>query len=177
VNPPAIERAGAVTPHLQRGASDFYPSVVYIYNDTREGDMIWSILENFRGVLVSGFYSVYDSIDCPQQKCLIHLIRDINDDLHKHPFDEDLGKIAQAFAGLLQPMIRTIDKRGLNKRFLSRYQGQIEKYYSWIRKAQFASEVSAGYQRRFSKYRNFEHLRGLQAERNQLQRFLVLRGS
>jgi RNA-directed DNA polymerase len=26
VNPPAIERAGAVTPHLQRGASDFYPS-------------------------------------------------------------------------------------------------------------------------------------------------------
>ena len=28
VNPPAIERAGAVTPHLQRGASDFYPSDV-----------------------------------------------------------------------------------------------------------------------------------------------------
>src|SRR5215510_11222527 len=26
VNPPAIERAGTVTPHLQRGASDFYPS-------------------------------------------------------------------------------------------------------------------------------------------------------
>jgi hypothetical protein len=26
VNPPAIERATAVTPHLQRGASDFYPS-------------------------------------------------------------------------------------------------------------------------------------------------------
>jgi hypothetical protein len=26
VNPPAIERAAAVTPHLQRGASDFYPS-------------------------------------------------------------------------------------------------------------------------------------------------------
>src|SRR5262245_23330338 len=26
VNPPAIERAGTVTPRLQRGASDFYPS-------------------------------------------------------------------------------------------------------------------------------------------------------
>ena len=26
VHPPAIERAEAVTPHLQRGASDFYPS-------------------------------------------------------------------------------------------------------------------------------------------------------
>jgi hypothetical protein len=28
VNPPAIERAGTETPHLQRGASDFYPSGV-----------------------------------------------------------------------------------------------------------------------------------------------------
>ena len=26
VNPPAIERAGTETPHLQRGAPDFYPS-------------------------------------------------------------------------------------------------------------------------------------------------------
>ena len=26
VNPPAIERAAAETPHLKRGASDFYPS-------------------------------------------------------------------------------------------------------------------------------------------------------
>src|ERR1017187_6380591 len=63
---------------------------------------IWTLLEKFRGVLVSDFYAVYDSIKCPQQKCLIHLMRDINDDLHKYPFDEDLRKIAQAFAELLK---------------------------------------------------------------------------
>ena len=64
--------------------------VVYVYSDTREGDMIQSMLGEFRGVLVSDFYAVYDSIKCVQQKCLIHLMRDINDDLHKHPFDLEL---------------------------------------------------------------------------------------
>jgi predicted RecB family nuclease len=128
--------------------------VVYLYSDSREGDMIWSLLENFRGVLVSDFYAVYDSIKCPQQKCLIHLMRDINDDLHKYPFDEDLRKIAQAFAGLLKPMVETIDKHGLKKHFLSKYVVAVEKYYSWLAQAHFASEVAAGYEKRFSKYRD-----------------------
>jgi Transposase IS66 family len=39
------------------------------------------LLKNFHGVLVSDFYSAYDTIGCPQQKCLIHLIRDINQEL------------------------------------------------------------------------------------------------
>jgi hypothetical protein len=51
--------------------------VVYVYSDTRQGDMIQSMLGEFRGVLVSDFYAVYDSIKCVQQKCLIHLMRDI----------------------------------------------------------------------------------------------------
>ena len=127
--------------------------VVYLYSDSREGDMIWSLLDNFRGVLVSDFYAVYDSIKCPQQKCLIHLMRDINDDLHKYPFDEDLRKVAQAFAGLLKPMVETIDKRGLKKHFLSKYVVAVGKYYSWLSQAHFASEVAAGYEKRFWKYR------------------------
>ena len=59
--------------------------------------MIQSMLGEFRGVLVSDFYAVYDSIKCVQQKCLIHLMRDINDDLLKHPFDLELKNIAQDF--------------------------------------------------------------------------------
>jgi hypothetical protein len=43
------------------------------------------MLKDFKGVLVSDFYSAYDAIPCPQQKCLIHLIRDLNDDVLKHP--------------------------------------------------------------------------------------------
>ena len=34
---------------------------------------------------------------CAQQKCLIHLARDINDDLFHSPFDEELKGLAQAF--------------------------------------------------------------------------------
>ena len=128
--------------------------VVYLYSDSREGDMIWTLLENFRGVLVSDFYAVYDSIKCPQQKCLIHLMRDINDDLHKYPFDEDLRKIAQAFAELLKPMVETIDKHGLKTHFLSKYIVTVEKYYSWLAQAHFASEAAAGYEKRFLKYRD-----------------------
>jgi hypothetical protein len=64
--------------------------VVFLYSDTREGDMVHALLKDFRGVLVSDFYAVYDAFKCPQQKCLIHLMRDINDDMHRYPYDEEL---------------------------------------------------------------------------------------
>jgi hypothetical protein len=128
--------------------------VVYLYNDSREGDMIWSLLENFRGVLVSDFYAVYDSIKCSQQKCLIHLMRDINDDLHKSPFDGELQKIAQRFADLLKPIVEAIDKRGLKRHFLSKYTVLVDRFYSWLSKEEFASEVATAYEKRFSKYRD-----------------------
>ena len=63
--------------------------VVYLYTPTREGSTIQSMLKNFSGVLVTDFYAAYDGIECPQQKCLIHLIRDLNDELLRHPYDDD----------------------------------------------------------------------------------------
>ena len=71
--------------------------VVYMYRPTREGDFLHDLLKGFRGVLVSDFYAAYDSLPCPQQKCLIHLIRDINHDLLNNPFDEELKALAAAF--------------------------------------------------------------------------------
>ena len=58
-------------------------TVVYVYTNTREGDLLPEMLDGFQGVLVSDFYAAYDSVPCRQQKCLIHLMRDINDDLFK----------------------------------------------------------------------------------------------
>jgi Transposase IS66 family len=46
--------------------------VAYVYSDTREGDLLQTMLKDFKGVLVSDFYAAYDSIQSPQQKCLIH---------------------------------------------------------------------------------------------------------
>ncbi len=55
-------------------------------------------MKDFKGVLVSDFYSAYDSMDCPQQKCLIHLMRDLNDDMLKNPYNDDLRQIVQGNA-------------------------------------------------------------------------------
>ena len=55
--------------------------VVYLYHPTREGTFLKETLGDFAGVLVSDFYAAYDSVTCHQQKCHLHLMRDINDDL------------------------------------------------------------------------------------------------
>ncbi len=77
-----------------------------------------NVLADFRGVMVTDFYSAYESIDCRQQKCLIHLIRDLNDDLRRNPFNAEIQEVGTSFATLLRPMIETIDQYGLKRRYL-----------------------------------------------------------
>jgi len=86
--------------------------VIYIWSETREGSTATEFLKDFKGVLVSDFYSAYDSVNCPQQKCLIHLIRDLNDDIHQEPFNKEMKEIVQEFAAILKPIIETIDRFG-----------------------------------------------------------------
>src|SRR4029077_5454465 len=86
--------------------------VAFVYSDTREASTAQELLKKFNGVLVSDFYAGYDSIDCAQQKCLIHLIRDINDDLSKEPFNEEMKELGQEFARLVRPMIESVDRFG-----------------------------------------------------------------
>lgn len=52
--------------------------------------------------MVSDFYAAYDSIPCAQQKCLLHLVRDLNDAVLDNPYDENMKGIATAFAELLR---------------------------------------------------------------------------
>ena len=74
--------------------------VVYFYSETREGSLVQDALAEFKGVLVSDFYAAYDSLACPQQKCLLHLMRDLNDAVLDNPYDEDVKGIVTAFAEL-----------------------------------------------------------------------------
>ena len=71
--------------------------VAYFYTSTRESDTIHALLKNFSGVLVSDFYAAYDAIDCPQQKCLIHFIRDLNKAILEHPYDVGLKRLARTY--------------------------------------------------------------------------------
>src|SRR5262249_36659365 len=76
--------------------------VVFMYRPTREGAFLQDLLKDFRGVLVSDFYAAYDSLPCPQQKCLIHLMRDMNQDLLNNPFDVELQSLTGAFGQVLR---------------------------------------------------------------------------
>ena len=98
--------------------------VVYLYHPTREGTFLKETLGDFAGVLVSDFYAAYDSVTCHQQKCHLHLMRDINDDLLHHPFDEELKELARRYTLTLKPMVETIDKHGLKTKFLVQAQAK-----------------------------------------------------
>lgn len=128
--------------------------VAYFYTETRGGEMVQDLLREFRGVLVSDFYAAYDSIECPQQKCLIHLIRDLNDELLKHPFDEELRQLLRDFALLLRPIIETVDHFGLKTRFLRKHRFAVDRFYKGLCKHSFQSEVVIKYRKRFEKNRN-----------------------
>jgi len=59
--------------------------------------------------LISDFFTGYDSLKCPQQKCLVHLIRDMNEDLLGNGFDNEYKDMVQRFAHLLQQIVETVD--------------------------------------------------------------------
>jgi hypothetical protein len=128
--------------------------VIYIYTDTREGDMIQDLLRDFKGVLVSDFYAAYDGINCPQQKCLIHLMRDLNDDLLKYPFNEELKGIGQEFTLLLKSIIETIDQFGLKTKFLRTHKPSVEGFYERLYSRDYKTDIAVYYQERFNKNRN-----------------------
>jgi len=126
--------------------------VVYVYSDTREGDLLQSMLKDFTGVLVSDFYAAYDSI--AQQKCLIHLIRDLNDDVLKHPYDEELKQLVLAFAVLLKSMVESIDRYGLKSRFLKKHLPSVKKFYRRISESNLQSETAVKVKERLEKNRD-----------------------
>jgi hypothetical protein len=128
--------------------------VAYLYTETREGDFLQELLRDFKGVLVSDFYAAYDAINCAQQKCLIHLMRDLNNDLLKYPFNEELKELVQCFAMLLKPTIETIDRFGLKPHFLQKHKLSVERFYKDLSSRNYESEIVIKYKKRFEKYHN-----------------------
>jgi len=127
--------------------------VLYVYADTREGCLLDELLDGFEGVLVSDFYAAYDSVECAQQKCHIHLIRDINNALLGHPFDEELKSLAEEYTKVLSPIIETIDRYGLKKYHLKKHKSQVDKFFKKILDEDYGSENAQNFQRRFRKYK------------------------
>jgi len=127
-------------------------SVVYMYRATREGEFLHDLLRSFDGVMVTDFYTAYDSIDCTQQKCLVHLMYDINRALLKHPFDEELNEIGRTFGTLMRDIVGTIDRFGLKSRYLRKHREQASRWLSDFRVSPRKSRIAEKFRKRIAKY-------------------------
>lgn len=125
--------------------------VVMLYKPSREGNFLHELLSEFRGVLVTDSYSAYDSLNCPQQKCLVHLMRDFNQDIRCNPWDEELKMLASDFGALLRAIVSTIDRYGLKRYRLVKHQRAIRQFFCKVEKQQFRSETANAYRNRFLK--------------------------
>lgn len=126
-------------------------SALYMFKRNREADFLLDLLKNFKGVLITDFYAGYDAIQCPQQKCLIHLIRDINGDLLKNQLNQEFKNFAVNFGHLLRNIFETVNKYGLKKRNLSKHRREIQNYFSTLNITEFETELAIGYQKRLLK--------------------------
>ena len=110
--------------------------------------------KGFSGVLVSDYYSAYDSLECLQQKCLIHLMRDFNHDIQGNPWDEELKSLAGKLGSLLREIVATIDKHGLKHRYLVKHKMEIDCFFGFLAADTFRSDLATNYRERLLKCRD-----------------------
>jgi predicted RecB family nuclease len=127
-------------------------AVYYFYKESRKADFLEEMLQGFSGVVVSDFFTGYDTLKCPQQKCVIHLLRDMNDDLMKSPFDQELREVIQPFATLFRTIIETVDKYGLKRRHLHKHSREADEFLQSVREKKLTSDFATKYQSKFAKY-------------------------
>lgn len=117
--------------------------------------IVHEILSNYNGILISDFYPGYDSIKCKQQKCWSHLIRDINDDLWKEPFNEEFELFVLQIKNLILPIFQSIQENGSKKKHLEKFKIMIERFYEEnIDTKNYNFEVTNKYQKRFQRYKD-----------------------
>ena len=127
---------------------------MFIWRPDRNASFLHELLREFHGVLVTDFFTGYDSLECPQQKCLVHLIRDLNDALLADSFDDGLRALGTTFGELLRRMVVTIDRFGLKRKFLKKHKAEVETFFEGLANQVFVSEAARTLHRRIVKYRH-----------------------
>jgi hypothetical protein len=91
---------------------------------------------------------------CRQQKCLVHLIRDLNDDLWKNPFNLELEGFVSSVRDLLVPIMADVDRFGLKRRHLHKHQHVVDRFFKKvIEERDYKCETTQTYQKRFLRYK------------------------
>ena len=129
--------------------------VVFKMTETREATIVHDVLKDYQGILVSDFYPGYDSIKCRQQKCLVHLIRDLNEDLWKSPFDYEFESFVLEVKNLLAPILEAAQTYGLKKHRFKKFQKHINQFYDRVITDKiYRSDLVKRYQTRFKRYKD-----------------------
>jgi predicted RecB family nuclease len=128
--------------------------VIFKLTETRESTIVHDILSEYRGILISDFYPGYDAVKCKQQKCWVHLIRDLNEDLQAHPMDTEYEGFICAVRNLIVPIMETVQNYGLKRRHLHKFEQQVEIFYRRvIVDKKYKSDLVLTYQKRFIRYK------------------------
>ena len=128
--------------------------VIFKLSETREATIVHELLKGYTGVLCSDFFGGYDSIPCLQQKCWAHLIRDLNENLRKSPFDTEYENFVCAVGELITPILQAVEKYGLKSRHLRKFRLNVDSFYEkFISNNVYKSETTQTFQKRFIKYR------------------------
>jgi hypothetical protein len=126
--------------------------VHFFYRPSREASFLSELLGDFSGVLVSDFFTGYDSLPCRQQKCLVHVVRDLDDDMMHNPFNDQFKILAQGFGALLRPIIETVECYGLKRRHLAKHRREVDRFLKLMDALKPDSEIVEKYRNRFLKY-------------------------
>lgn len=128
--------------------------VVFRLRPNREAEFLKPLFSTFKGTIVTDFYGGYDAIPCAQQKCLVHLIRDLNEDLWKNPFDDEFEGFVAAVRGLLVPLLEDAQRFGLKVRHLGKHQPRVDRFYRDMITGQASvCDTTARYRKRFERYK------------------------
>jgi hypothetical protein len=128
--------------------------VAFKLRPNRGTEFLQPLLSTFKGTVVTDFYGGYDALPCRQQKCLVHLIRDLNDDLWKNPFDEELEGFVAAVRDLLVPLLEDVRRFGLRARHLRKHRNRVDRFYRDIITGQVSvRDTTARYRKRFERYK------------------------
>lgn len=129
-------------------------SVAFKLTKTREIENVAEILSDYPGILVSDFYSGYDSLSCKQQKCWVHLIRDLNDDLWKNPYNTEFEVFIVNLKNLILPIFEAVEEYGLKQKRIRKHKRRVDQFYdSYIVNKTYRSDLVTRYQKRFKRYR------------------------
>jgi hypothetical protein len=155
----SVLHADETTVHLRTGRGYVWvfasiEDVVYMYRPSREAEFLRSLLKEFRGTLISDFFAGYDGLPCGQQKCLIHLIRDLNEAILKNPYDDGVRSMTEAFGGLLRAIVATIDDHGLKRVHLAKHDKSVRAFFQQLSSCSLRSDAAESIRDRLLKNRD-----------------------